>query len=43
MLGGVLFLAGALMMAFNFFMTVRLAAPGRREAALPGGVAVAGE
>jgi cytochrome c oxidase cbb3-type subunit I len=43
MLGGVLFLAGALIMAFNLIQTVRNPSAERRPAELPAGVAVAGE
>jgi cytochrome c oxidase cbb3-type subunit 1 len=43
LLGGVLFLAGGLIMAFNLIQTVRHPSPERRETAVPTGVVVAGE
>ena len=43
LLGGVLFLAGGLIMVFNLIQTVRHPSPERRESAVPAGVAVAGE
>jgi cytochrome c oxidase cbb3-type subunit 1 len=43
MLGGVLFLTGALMMAFNLIMTVRGPAIERKPAVLPGALMAAGE
>ncbi len=41
MIGGLFFLAGAIMMAFNMFMTIR--GPAARPAGLPAGALMAGE
>jgi cytochrome c oxidase cbb3-type subunit 1 len=43
LLGGLLFLIGALIMVYNLIMTVRSPSTARQEATLPPGVAVAGE
>jgi cytochrome c oxidase cbb3-type subunit 1 len=42
LLGGLLFLIGALIMVYNLIMTVRSPSTARQEATLPSGVAVAG-
>jgi len=43
MLGGLLFLSGALIMVYNLIQTVRSPSTQRREAEFPAGLAVAGE
>ena len=42
LMGGVLFLLGALIMVFNLIMTVQSPSTQRRDAEIPAGAAIAG-